>query len=62
MKYEEEKILYVESYDVKYNGCFPGTCDKLDYYDIRKIEEVCGLDLHDITIKRNKDNTLDNDL
>lgn len=48
MKYEEEKILYVESYEVKYNGCFPETCDKLDYYDIRKIEEVCGLDLHDI--------------
>ena len=54
MKYEEEKILYVESYDVKYNGRFPETNDRLDYYDIRKIEEVCGLDLHDITIKCNK--------
>lgn len=62
MKYEEEKILYVESYEVKYNGCFPETCDKLDYYDMRKIEKVCGLDLHDISIKRNKKHTTENDL
>ena len=57
MKYEEEKILYVESYEAKYNGCFPETCDKLDYYDIRRIAKECGLDLHDITIKCNKDHT-----